>query len=97
MKLRRGRCRSQPFATKERYGCGSAACRYTSARWEVANLPKTTIKSGAFCRADVGIGPYSVSANSYCHTGFERRAFLPQLFKRNCSRIWLYYNRRRAP
>ena len=28
----RGRCRSQPFATKERYGCGSAACRYTSAR-----------------------------------------------------------------
>ena len=24
--------RSQPFATKERYGCGSAACRYTSAR-----------------------------------------------------------------
>ena len=26
-----GRCRSQPFATKERYGCGSAACRYTSA------------------------------------------------------------------
>ena len=52
---RRGRCRSQPFATKERYGCGSAACRYTSARWEVANLPKTTIKSGAFCRADVGL------------------------------------------
>ena len=54
----RGRCRSQPFATKERYGCGSAACRYTSARWEVANFPKTTIKSGAFCRADVGIGLY---------------------------------------
>ena len=37
------------------------------------------------------------SANSYCHTGFERRALLPQLFKRNCSRIWLYHNRRRAP
>ena len=32
---RRGRCRSQPFATKERYGCGSAACRYTSA-WQNA-------------------------------------------------------------
>ena len=31
-KLRRGRCRPQPFATKERYGCGSAACRYTSTR-----------------------------------------------------------------
>ena len=54
-------------------------------------------KFAAAQRADVGIGPYSVSANSYCHTGFERRAFLPQLFKRNCSRIWLYYNRRRAP
>ena len=31
-KLRRGRCRPQPFATKERYGCGSAACRYTLTR-----------------------------------------------------------------
>ena len=84
---RRGRCRSQPFATKERYGCGSAACRYTSARWEVANLPKTTIKSGAFCRADVGIGPYRVSANSYCPAGFKRKTFLTQLFKRNYLQI----------
>ena len=41
----RGRCRSQPFATKERYGCGSAACRYTSARWEVAISPKITVKT----------------------------------------------------
>ena len=42
--VRRGRCRSQPFATKERYGCGSAACRYTSARWEVTNLPEIPVK-----------------------------------------------------
>ena len=42
---RRGRCRSQPFATKERYGCGSAACRYTSARWEVTNSPQISIKT----------------------------------------------------
>ena len=43
--LCRGRCRSQPFATKERYGCGSAACRYTSARWEVTNSPQISIKT----------------------------------------------------
>ena len=30
---------------KERYGCGSAACRHTSARWEVANSPKNTVKT----------------------------------------------------
>ena len=44
LKLCRGRCRSQPFATKERYGCGSAACRYTLARWEVPNSPKISVK-----------------------------------------------------
>ena len=43
--LCRSRCRSQPFATKERYGCGSAACRYTSARWEVTNSPQISIKT----------------------------------------------------
>ena len=48
-KLRRGRCRSQPFATKERYGCGSAACRYTSARWEVTNSPQISEKSDTSC------------------------------------------------
>ena len=54
----RGRCRSQPFATKERYGCGSAACRYTSAR---AVCTVFTIICGKFAAsqwADVGIGPY---------------------------------------
>ena len=54
----RGRCRSQPFATKERYGCGSAACRYTSAR---AVCTVFTIICGEFAAsqwADVGIGPY---------------------------------------
>ena len=40
----RGRCRSQPFATKERYGCGSAACRYTSARWKVTSSPQLPVK-----------------------------------------------------
>ena len=39
---RRGRCRSQPFATKERYGCGSAACRYTSARQSALFLRKSS-------------------------------------------------------
>ena len=38
----------------------------TSAHWEVANLPKITVKNGAFCRADVGIGPYNQVG--YVHT-----------------------------
>ena len=45
----RGRCQSQPFATKERYGCGSAACRYTSARWEVTSSPQLPVKTGISC------------------------------------------------
>ena len=60
----------------------------TSARWEVANLPKTTIKNGAFCRADVGIGPYNVSANPYCPVNFNYKAILPQSFKGNRYQIW---------
>ena len=43
----RGRCRSQPFATKERYGCGSAACRYTSAHWAAADWSQIPIKTEA--------------------------------------------------
>ena len=39
-------------------------------------------------RADVGIGPYRIAANSYCFADFERRAFLPQSFKRNCLQVW---------
>ena len=31
-------------------------------------------------RADVGIGPYKTSVNSYCSASFERKANLPQLF-----------------
>ena len=38
--------------------------------------------------ADVGIGPYKVSANSYHLANFERKANLPQAFKRNCCQIW---------
>ena len=30
----------------------------TSARLEVANSPQITVKNGAICRVDVGIGPY---------------------------------------
>ena len=41
----RGRCLSQPFATKERYGCGSAACRYTSARQFAPFLRKSPANS----------------------------------------------------
>ena len=37
--------------------------------------------------ADVGIGPYRVSANSYCPAGFKRKTFLTQLFKRNYLQI----------
>ena len=59
MKLRRGRCRSQPFATKERYGCGSAACRYTST---MQNAPFFTKLFGEFVTfqwADRVVGPYN--------------------------------------
>ena len=59
MKFRRGRCRSQPFATKERYGCGSAACRYTSARQIAPRFTKIFGEFAASQRADVGIGPYN--------------------------------------
>ena len=31
----------------------------TSAPREVANSPKIFVKSGMYCRADVGIGPYN--------------------------------------
>ena len=39
-------------------------------------------------RADVGIGPYRTPANPYCLTTFERKADLPQRFKRNDLQIW---------
>ena len=70
-KLRRGRCRSQPFATKERYGCGSAACRYTSTRQDA---PVFMVICGEFAtshRADRVVGPYGeISIHSYpCRGG----------------------------
>ena len=37
--------------------------------------------------ADVGIGPYRASANSYCFANFERKAFLPQMLNRNYFQI----------
>ena len=45
-------------------------------------------KNAAICRADVGIGPYNVSANSYCLANFARKADSPQPFKGSCSQIW---------
>ena len=64
----RGRCRSQPFATKERYGCGSAACRYTSAHWATADLSQIPIKTEAVfmvgsreLRGEIEIPPGSFS------------------------------------
>ena len=36
----------------------------TSARWEVANSPKISVKIGAFCRVDVGIDPYNACTDS---------------------------------
>ena len=38
-------------------------------------------------RADVGIGPYRIAANSYCFADFERRAFLLQQSKRTYLQI----------
>ena len=32
-------------------------------------------------------GPYRTPANPYCPANFERKAFLPQPFKGNCSQI----------
>ena len=48
-------------------------------------------------RADRVVGPYRVSANSYCPANFEREAFLPQPFTGNGFQIWPYRNRRRVP
>ena len=37
--------------------------------------------------ADIVIGPYRVSANPYYPANFERKAFLPQILKRNYLQI----------
>ena len=36
----------------------------TSTHWETASSPETLVKIGAFCRADVGIGPYNAHAKA---------------------------------
>ena len=38
-------------------------------------------------RADRVVGPYRVSANPYYPANFERKAFLPQILKRNYLQI----------
>ena len=60
-----GRCRSQPFATKERYGCGAAACRYTSALAEVSDSPEISVKSSLFCGRTESSAPTG-SARGHC-------------------------------
>ena len=37
---------------KERYGCGSAACRYTSSRCSGYEFAANSRKNGLFCRVD---------------------------------------------
>ena len=54
-------------------------------------------ESVAAQRADVGIGPYMTPANSCCPANFERKAFLPQPFRRSRYQIWSYRDRRRVP
>ena len=67
-----GRCRSQPFATKERYGCGFAACRYTPALEEVSDSPKIPVKTVYFAGGqsrpplqDAGVRKVSVGADAH--------------------------------
>ena len=43
---------------KERYGCGSAACRYTLPRQDAPFFTKLRGEFITSQRADVGIGPY---------------------------------------
>ena len=57
-RLCRGRCRTQPFATKERYGCGSTACQCTSSRCSSYEFAVNFRKISLFCWVDVGIDPY---------------------------------------
>ncbi len=45
---------------KERYGCGSAACRYTLPRQDAPFFTKLRGEFITSQRADVGIGPYRV-------------------------------------
>ena len=55
------------------------------------NAPFFMVVFGKFAtsqRADVGIGPYNVSANPYCPVNFSYKAILPQSFKGNRYQIW---------
>ena len=54
-------------------------------------------KFAASQRADVGIGPYNISANPYYPANFDSEADSPQSFKRSNLQIQLSHNRRRVP
>ena len=64
-KRRRGRCRSQPSATKERYGCGSAACRYTSARQNAPVFMELCVEFVSAKWADRVVGPYGKASTAH--------------------------------
>ena len=65
---------------KERYGCGSAACRYTLPRQDAPFFTKLRGEFITSQRADVGIGPYNQVSKciricrkfSRKHSGFRR-------------------------
>ena len=71
------------FGAKSRAMRGCASKLACGHRIGPADCTILTVIFGEFViaqRADVGIGPYKTSVNSYCSASFERKANLPQLF-----------------
>ena len=71
------------FGAKSRAMRGCASKLACGRRIDPADCTVFTEIYGEFVtaqRADVGIGPYKTSMNSYCSASFERKANLPQLF-----------------
>ncbi len=67
----RGRCRSQLFAAKARYGCGSAACRYASARQNAPVFMELCVEFVSAKWADRVVGPYSGIFDPPCSVGAD--------------------------
>ena len=72
---------------KERYGCGSAACRYTLPRQDAPFFTERFGEFAASQRAGRAAGPCRTPANPYCPANFDCKAGLPQQFKRNYLQI----------
>ena len=70
------------FGAKSRAkrGCASKLACIASARAVQTVFTRIFGEFVIAQRADVGIGPYKTSVNSYCSASFERKANLPQLF-----------------